>query len=1307
MVKEVLLSSCGDGLLDTGALKDCQNATCFLYCNTREISATGFFAAIEIEDEKYHVIVTNNHVFSSKEEAMSGVASFYYERNMQFVDSRLRPDLLFYTDKDLDYTIIGCDHDQIENTFCINPIKFEYEKDLIVGDNVLIFQHPRGETKQFSYKAITAIECPFVYYNADTDDGSSGSCVLRNLKLIALHSKGIDALKCNKGVLCSEILNHLNHGKYTLPKPLSQHTDPKILEVIYHQVRNWRRFGRLIGLEEDILDTIEADYKSNAERIERCIKHKIDTSIKTIEWNYWKERLLRLKEGEGIVQELEGNFPNLADSAKEEDNEQGNEEQFIDIFDMISTTISDWKRLASVLDIEYIITEIEGNDKYNNRLEEKVYRCINEKKTSPPEWCYWRDKLLEYSSNVNKQNEKDLVEDIEMLYPVLLNDDRIDLSNVCHKSIGEFSVYAHHADRTENSKGLPVTFKEIIKIYIGAGIVLHKTVEDIVNMQEDYFCRFSILQDIRKFDFSNINKVRECPILETQYAWLKTNRDYGFTVKGYNAEEHLKMFSDHVNTNAQTDSILTYSAKHNVILYINKSTEDIRFIKKTMRDNCFNIRALKTSNQCLDGEPFIYVPVTLHDKDKNEVDAIVNCSTCVDSGLIVSLDELKDLEHFEIWWKKLLPELKSIRRQSKIQQNDNTKCLLQSILGFTTLTSIDLPTYNELPEVAIKEAQKIIMLTPEQRDVVYSDKKFKIIKGPYGSGKTIIAQEIIKLVSKNMGENEFIFYLLHDSNSIYLREMIKLAKTLKNENIIAAKVADFNKDTKTLSSILKKLLENNPGKVMHVVIEEFNGEVMDEEEVYKIKVLLQNEEYKNSHIVLVAQSMENERFEIQDESILPYERKFKYELLEDETCFKLYFLSLLVRSSVEINSIIDVTIPILRDSVMASIIPKFNEKINSINLPKRTPHKPKLIVEADSSSSIGDLPKEKEYSSSIVMDEIDILFKYCSTNASKYQNQTHIESRYTYVGKRDRAHNVKGRMPSVYYPFNKDVITYVHQVFSIAEVLKDILSEEKGKQVVICLNKDSLIILKDVLNESKIKWIDDPDRFYAEDFDILLTEYIYIRGCEFLNVILIYPTNETHLKHNMVNCLSRCKLHLRVIVLDTVDPDKTLLRILKEWKNKELVQIYDDDYLKNVDKLELQKFQHLLKKDEQHQTFNMDDPKIRLSLQYFQTTKIAEEKGEVAHAVSYRSEVKGRKHSSLGRGEKRKFRETKPAPTMYEAFKEGKILITEVKNTIATGLAPPFAGEKCLEVVRAHVNEIVLVAEDEIKNAMKELYNIG
>ena len=97
-------------------------------------------------------------------------------------------------------------------SFCIDPIEFAEEDDIFVGDDIFIFQHPKGETKKFSYQKISKIDRPFVYYNADTDIGSSGSVVLRKFKLIAIHSKGSDALRYNKGTLCSEILSHLNNG---------------------------------------------------------------------------------------------------------------------------------------------------------------------------------------------------------------------------------------------------------------------------------------------------------------------------------------------------------------------------------------------------------------------------------------------------------------------------------------------------------------------------------------------------------------------------------------------------------------------------------------------------------------------------------------------------------------------------------------------------------------------------------------------------------------------------------------------------------------------------------------------------------------------------------------------------------------------------------------------------------------------------------------------------------------------------------------------------------------------------------------
>ena len=198
---------------------------------------------------EHKVIVTNNHVLNSKEEASYAVARFHYEGRLPGADIRLKPDILFHTHKVghclfiqllylfcifvlnitlfefffifkvLDYTIVGCEADTIENCFCIDPLEFvEEEKSLNVGDDIFIFQHPKGDTKKLSYQKISRIERPYVYYSADTDVGSSGSVVLRKFKLIAVHSKGSDLLQYNKGTLCSEIIHHLKTGTCKLFK---------------------------------------------------------------------------------------------------------------------------------------------------------------------------------------------------------------------------------------------------------------------------------------------------------------------------------------------------------------------------------------------------------------------------------------------------------------------------------------------------------------------------------------------------------------------------------------------------------------------------------------------------------------------------------------------------------------------------------------------------------------------------------------------------------------------------------------------------------------------------------------------------------------------------------------------------------------------------------------------------------------------------------------------------------------------------------------------------------------------------------
>ncbi len=61
------------------------------------------------------------------------------------------------------------------------------------------------------------------------------------------------------------------------------------------------------------------------------------------------------------------------------------------------------------------------------------------------------------------------------------------------------------------------------------------------------------------------------------------------------------------------------------------------------------------------------------------------------------------------------------------------------------------------------------------------------------------------------------------------------------------------------------------------------------------------------------------------------------------------------------------------------------------------------------------------------------------------------------------------------------------------------------------------------------------------------------------------------------------------------------------------------------------------------------------------------------------------------------------SPAMYESLRARRP-VTVKPNSIADGLAGPFAGEQCLAVCLERVDESVLVTEDEIKEAFRFLY---
>ncbi|WP_240803634.1 endonuclease [Streptomyces sp. A0592] len=147
------------------------------------------------------LLMTNNHVLGSAEEAAAGVIEFNFQSGLDGqplvpVVFPLDPQSFFITHRDLDFTVVavsGRSRDgQALATFGRLPLK-EAQGKAVIGELVNIIQHPNGEPKQLALRdnQIVDVLDDFVHYSADTAPGSSGAPVFNDQwEVVALHHAG-------------------------------------------------------------------------------------------------------------------------------------------------------------------------------------------------------------------------------------------------------------------------------------------------------------------------------------------------------------------------------------------------------------------------------------------------------------------------------------------------------------------------------------------------------------------------------------------------------------------------------------------------------------------------------------------------------------------------------------------------------------------------------------------------------------------------------------------------------------------------------------------------------------------------------------------------------------------------------------------------------------------------------------------------------------------------------------------------------------------------------------------------------------
>lgn len=144
------------------------------------------------------LVMTNNHVIGSRQAAQQSMFTFNYQLNrqlqpMQAFTTRALPDGFFYTNPDLDFTVLEIE----EVPAAAQPLSLSPQR-LRRDERVNIIQHPGGHYKKFSMQNnfVAYADARDIQYLTSTEPGSSGSPVFDNeFIVVAIHHSGGNLLE--------------------------------------------------------------------------------------------------------------------------------------------------------------------------------------------------------------------------------------------------------------------------------------------------------------------------------------------------------------------------------------------------------------------------------------------------------------------------------------------------------------------------------------------------------------------------------------------------------------------------------------------------------------------------------------------------------------------------------------------------------------------------------------------------------------------------------------------------------------------------------------------------------------------------------------------------------------------------------------------------------------------------------------------------------------------------------------------------------------------------------------------------------
>ena len=601
----------------------------------------------------------------------------------------------------------------------------------------------------------------------------------------------------------------------------------------------------------------------------------------------------------------------------------------------------------------------------------------------------------------------------------------------------------------------------------------------------------------------------------------------------------------------------------------------------------------------------------------NNIHSESNCANC--QHFIVTREVFESAESIDKFWegykeKNIFKKITSLPERTNERVFMALSCKIIPYLAsyqYQECNTQFLPTLNT--EVTESIAEATLLLDRSQMEIAYSGENRIILKGDYGTGKTIICQKKIEILSAVLGDSDSIYYVNFQGRSDLDGVVSKKVKGLHpNVKVLKGDSALSN----ILESKILPLEEKTGTRMVHLFVDEYRTETLTKKEVSTlVKLFSEKELLKESTIFLSIQPMEITRKDFHyfngKESEYCENGNMLYEL---EKIMTVKHLQHVMRTTVEINLLIGITQDYLdgksnyftrniesSKSLLVDEVSR-NENLNihknllenkfsTIHLNseadihedatihpnnKANIHKDEFLTRDSKGQNAFKYNfennfKQPQYESTADIDEIHKLTSTETTDTG--DNCQKRATTYRYYCKSRIGHNISGPRPRVINLacFNES------EVVEIFALLFHLIESKTKRTAIIHFEQDNPPWLINLFKLSTIF----PSLAIAQDIEqflsnsskrmVLVTNYNCVRGIEISDVMLLLDTNEYHLKQFIPEAMARCQSNLSIVIKPAKESIKRgdgVMDLVERWEeinsaeNGKVIQFLKLDYCK-------------------------------------------------------------------------------------------------------------------------------------------------